>query len=182
MRFSAIDWAVVVVYFGLTLAVGLLDRPAGRSQLGRVLSLRPLDALVVAGALDGGHHLLDRHTQPGDRHHPHRRRGRQLGVVGLSLDRHADRLCLRPAVAPLGSADRHRVLRAPLQRPCRRLPARLPGDLPRGLLQRHGHGRGHTGGDQDRRCDVRAVAAPDHRRGLGGDGDLQRCRRLPRRR
>ena len=130
---------------------------ARRVERRRVLPLGPQDAVVAARHVDGGHDVLDRHAQPGHRHRAHPNGvGRQLGLVGVPADRHADGLRLREALAALGRDDRRRVLRAALQRASRRAFLRGFRAIYLGrVLQRHDHGVGHAGGDQDRRRDAR---------------------------
>src|SRR5439155_3262763 len=80
----------------------------------RVFRVRPLRAMVAGGYFAGSYDLFQRYAQPGGEHCADPRRGRQLAVVGVYLDRRRDRLLLCEAMAAERGANRPRVLRAAL--------------------------------------------------------------------
>src|SRR6266566_5652336 len=93
-------------------------RPRGdaprRLGAGRVLPVGPAPVMVAPGRVARGHDVLDRHAEPRHRPRAHRRRGPELGLVGLCHHRDLHGVLLRQAVAAVSGAHRYRVLRAAL--------------------------------------------------------------------
>ena len=99
--FHSIDWLILVTFFLIVLGIGLrASRLAGKNASEFFLSGRNMPWWLL-GRLHGRLHLLGRHAQPGHRHRTDQRRGWQLGLVGLSLHRHAHGLRLCQALAAL---------------------------------------------------------------------------------
>ncbi len=147
---------------------GPVVHPPRRHLHQRVLHQRPGGAVVAGGHQHGGDHLLDRHAQPGGRPGAPRRRGGQLGVVGVPVLRPADRVLLRADVAAQRRAHRPGILRTALRRQARGLRARFSRPLPRAALQRRHHGHRHPGDGQDRQR-AAGLGAVDDRAGVRGD-------------
>ena len=153
---------------------------------------------MARGHGDGRHDLRRRHAarRRGARRHQGRRG--QLALVELRDERHADRLLLRPALAPRRRHDGRRAGRGALRRAARRLPARLPRALPRDPDQPHHPRLGDQGDDQDphdlarpprrddrrhdgqRRGRRRRHLLRHHRRLRGGRGHVGRALDRPR--
>ena len=131
----------------------LLLQVARAVERRRILPLRPQRPVVAGRDLHGRDHLRRRYAAGGHRNGRGQRDRRQLAVVVLRLERHADGVLLRAPVAALGRHDRRRIRRDPLLRKARGLPARIPRIVPGHPDQLHhprlgqqGHG-GHPDAD-----------------------------------
>ncbi len=159
MRLAVIDWTIILAFLAVSLAVGaLVTRRAGSSASEFFLSGRNMPWWLLGISMVATTFSTDTPNLVTDI-------VRTGGVAGnwvwwaFLLTGMLTTLRLRPALAALGRFDRRRVLRAALLGQERAIPARLSCRLSRRLLQRHDHGLGHAGGDQDRRRHARHLAA-----------------------
>ena len=177
MQLTTLDWIVIALYGLTALAIGLrFARRAGSGAdefflSGRKLPWWLLGTSMVATTFstDTPNLIADFVRTGGGR--------AELGLVGVPDHRDVHGLLLRPAVAQVRRADRHRVLRTALCGASGGVPAGVPRDLPGRLLQRDDHRHGDARRDQDRRR--AAGARPAHHRADRGFGDRHL---LPRRR
>ena len=151
MQLAMLDWLIVAATLAVCFAPALFFGSRAGKNTSEFFASGRVGALVAGRTVDGGDHVQQRHAEPGHRHRPPQRRGRELGLVGVRAHRRVDGVLLRAAVATFGRDDRPGVLRDALFGHGGRRGARVPRGLSRVLLQLHDHGDGEPGRVQDRR-------------------------------
>ena len=97
MRLATIDWVVVVAFLAFSLAVGVvLSRRAGSSAREFFLSGRNMPWWLLGMSMVATTFSTDTPNLVTDIVRTERR-GRQLGLVGVPADRHADRRSSTPS-------------------------------------------------------------------------------------
>ena len=129
MQLTPVDWAVVALYFLFNLAIGFYYKSrAGSSVDEFFLSGRNVPWWLAGTSMVATTFAADTPLAVTGMVAVRRHR-RELAVVVLCRQRHADRLFLRASVAPLRRHDRYRIFRNPLLRQACGFLARLPGAL-----------------------------------------------------